>query len=801
MPIIAPPLPPLSDYSLSQIERLKSVSPAFARYFAMPTTGNSSFDSYRISRLNAWMAVAAASVFETASLKEICFFWSQRADEILKAAWRECGLLEDSVSLFALGKLGACELNLSSDVDLMIVANTPDQGVEKKIRDFRSLIAEHTDLGFCFRIDFDLRPGGPSSSLITGLSQFQEHYWSQGEAWERMALVRFRPLLGPHQISQPCLEIADRFSYRKFLDFGLLEDLKSVRSRIQTEGFNPKDGQIHIKLARGGIRDIELFVNALQVLHGGKISSLKTNSTEEALQQLGKLKLLPSKDVDFLRTTYWDFRRWENLVQAIDDRQTHFLYWPCPWGGQGWPEIEKISHLMNRVDDIVSEFFGPDHPSQEASSGELTIQGSDEDWQELLHVTHIVDKSEKTDRARRFFLMRMSDHLQRLGPEGSQALRTMTEFIRATHAKGPFFHLIKRTPNILENLMNLFSFSQHLGLVFAHRPDLIDNFFLNLKEPLSTDFETMLDEIAERKFLSDIHTAIQFLNTKDLGDVCPSLSQTADEIGTELLKRTIHELKANSMSLLPLGKWGGRELGFSSDLDFIFISKSEISEKEQKVARRFISRLTDPYRGGSLYNIDLRLRPSGKAGPILTTWHRLNEYLANESKSWERQAYLKLRSLDETPFDRSVLWKLPLDVESLKEIRAKLIKAAKPEAIDFKFEPGGLIDVELAVQTSVLNLKLDGPTNTLDMIDSLPWGSPGVTLKNNYVWIRKIEQLLQLSESLNKPELPASSPSAKRVGRILNLTEQALFSKMRDVLNQNDLLLKSLDLRQSSESL
>ena len=283
-------LPKLSAYSADQLQRLEQTSTAYRRYsnFVKSNSASSDFsDRLRLDRHRHWCEAVAASAYETATTAEICREWSKAADQILIQAWEQAGLREEACALFAMGKLGAQELNLSSDVDL-IVCTKPAAAhqVERKLRTFRRLVADVTEFGFCFRVDFELRPGGRSSPTATTVSQFQDHYWSRGETWEKMALVRLRDLTGSPDVIATVMENARHFSYRKFLDFHLLEDLKRVRSRIHVESFDARAGEIHIKLEKGGIRDIELFVNALQVLHGGKLPKLQTRSMDEALGEI-----------------------------------------------------------------------------------------------------------------------------------------------------------------------------------------------------------------------------------------------------------------------------------------------------------------------------------------------------------------------------------------------------------------------------------------------------------------------------------------------------------------------------------
>ncbi|NJL24031.1 MAG: hypothetical protein HC902_01820 [Calothrix sp. SM1_5_4] len=282
-------LPELGTYTQEQRELARTWSPAFFRYEKV--LSDPRIDDVHALRHQAWMKCVLATYFRPSSAREVCAYWSRIADELLIRAWRECGLDQGDSVLFALGKHGAEELNLSSDIDLMVVADPKNAlTLEKGLRRFQQILHQPRDFGFCFRLDFDLRPGGKMGPWITSPAQFQDYYWSQGETWERLAMVRLRAVTGSPALQRQIQDLARRFSYRKFLDFTLLEDLKALRSQVHQKGFQRRDGELHVKLDVGGIRDIELFVHSLLVLNGGKMPELQTRSTAGALERLKRKK-------------------------------------------------------------------------------------------------------------------------------------------------------------------------------------------------------------------------------------------------------------------------------------------------------------------------------------------------------------------------------------------------------------------------------------------------------------------------------------------------------------------------------
>ena len=450
---------------------------------------------------------------------------------------------------------------------------------------------------------------------------------------------------------------------------------------------------------------------------------------------------MPTAELDFLHSAYWKFRHWENLTQALDDRQTHFIYWPCPWRDRGWPAAHEVNSDVKRVEFVVSGFLGPITHSNDSvvpPDGEqvgwlsrLCFDDSSirEVWPSIMAASSLSQKTDRDERARRRFLFTMVNELAKTENDKDLGLSLLYDFIRSIRAKAAFFSLLNREPRLIADIARLLSFSPYLGALFAARPELIDTFVLNIDEPFSADFEFLLNEIAERKFVAELMASTRFLSDLDTAATMAALTHTADTIAEALIDRMTAENGAQPMDLLCLGKWGGRELGLKSDLDFIFLCAATPSERDQKTAKRFISRMTDPYRGGSLYEIDLRLRPSGKAGPILTTPENLNQYLAEKADIWERQAYLRSRSLKaKTVTPLATIWARPVttdEMRKLAEIRRQLLKEAGPSKIDLKYAAGGLVDIELAAQTAALMSPLrEATANTLELLARLeqgPW--------------------------------------------------------------------------------
>lgn len=805
-------LPRLEDYSPEQISQARTLSSALARYLNL--IQQPEIPAYYKKRHLAWISCVLATYFKTASTADICCYWSDVADQLIDDLWQAHGLDQLPVALFALGKHGAQELNLSSDIDLLVVGEPSEAAqIEKSLRKFQAALQTVGDWGFCFRLDFDLRPGGKVGPLVTSASQFQDHYWSQGETWERLALVRLRALQGPSELKQTIADLAKRFSFRKFLDFTLLEDLKVLRSQVHQKGFQRMDDELHLKLEVGGIRDIELFIHSLQILNGGKIPQVQTHSTSQAIELLQQHRLLAPETAQHLHQTYWHFRHCENIIQSLDDRQTHSVKKNI--SHPQLPKFEELTKEMTAIDAIVSDLLGHvDFTVETLPKGEAAQQQwlkdlgfSDQSiattWPQLIGATALSQNNDRDESARQQVLFLFLNELsQKPSEDRDLAMQILLDFIRATRGKATFFSMLLHTPRLIQDLARLFGTSPYLGSILASRPELLDHFILELDGEWAENPEAMLEQMSERKLLSEIRAANQYISDGSLNNLFQTTTDTADAICAQLLKQLKKEYPEARLEIVALGKWGGQEMGLRSDLDFIFISSSKPNEHDFKVARRFISRLTDPLKSGRLYDIDLRLRPSGQSGPLLVSLDQLEEYWRSAAQAWERQAYLRSRSLSALPLKTDLLVGRGLSSDELaeiKHIRTKLLKPLKEESIDVKYAPGGLVDIELSTQTAVLQHKLSEPSpSTLGMIDQLEqkhanWKTHATEIKSIYLNLRRYEQSLQLASLHKLTSADLEKPGFLKAAQLMKLTPEKAWSDLKTLLTRSNELLNQLD--------
>lgn len=806
-------LPEIASYSQQQLLEVQNFSSSFRHYYELILRKPAGLaESLRLQRHTAWLECVLAEFHQTATSRDICLHWSLTADQILQQACQFlAGELKVDLALFAYGKLGAQELNLSSDIDLVFVSQEDQPLNSAFLRKFQALIQELSEWGFCFRTDFDLRPGGRMGPLVPSFDQFQDYYGNYGEAWERLAFVRLRPIWGNAEIIEQTLKFIEKFTFRKHLDYSLLSDLKSLRQRIHSQYFHRStEDQIDLKLGVGGIRDLELFVHALQVVHGGRDLDLREKGTFEALQALSQKKILPEQETTFLEQHYWLLRRWENLVQAECDQQTHLLRFDFQLN----PPHVLIQDQMQQCDHLVSDLLGKvdlktksipatDQEQLQWLAGlGFDIQEVSQVWAEMISTTVLSRQKERDEGYRLRFLFLFIEELARFPKHRTRSLYLLKDFLKSIRAKATFYSLFLNQEQLIGQMARIFSTSPYLASLFISRPELTDSYFYKTQSSLASDDpQILLDLLSERKLLSELVNGTDFLSTLNLSGLTSRMTETADQIATVLLKSVESETNCK-LDILALGKWGGRELGLRSDLDFIFVTNEEPDETHMKAARRFFHRLTESHhRGGSLYSIDLRLRPSGNAGLMVSSYSQLLDYLNHHAQAWERQAYLRTRFFD-SAFDSGPIIQSALsrqidesDLRHLNEIRIGLLKNESKDSneIDLKYAEGALVDLEFAIQISLLKNQVRAPQNTLEQMKQMGW----LEVASLYEFMRVVEQTYQGVALTSGAILQTNSDAFESMAALLKETRDGLEKRLRSALKDSQHLLKRLDPRRA----
>ncbi len=790
---------------------------------------------------------------------------------------RECGFV-----VMGMGKLGAFELNFSSDVDLVFLyesdRGTTEGGAEGKPLSLHQffvrlseqvarIISEVTEDGFVFRVDLRLRPEGTRGDLANSLRSAEIYYESWGQTWERAAMIKARPVAGDLAVGEEFLRVIAPFVYRKHLDFTAIEEIKELKDRIDAAARKRREAK-DLKLGTGGIREIEFFVQAHQLIYGGKTPALRLRGTVAALRELERLGVVTGPERAGLEAAYEFLRSLEHRIQVFRERQTHVL----PHGeadllrlarAMGLPDAWALSAETDRhtgnVRAVYDRLFrgAPREAAAEIPPDVQALLELDPDGAEVRSRLARMGFSDPGAAARNLSMLREGPPFVRLPararryldkiaplildrvartPAPDMALAHIERFLSAIGARTMFYALLYENRKVIDVLVRLFGSSRFLSGYLLRHPELLDTFLRKDLAPLvkgrsdlrreldealaaCTDFEQELDELRRFKNLETLRIGIH-----DLGGVLSleegmfQLSALAEVLLGGALALARREARRKfGVPVLPdgtearfcvlgLGKLGAEELSYHADLDIIFvysgagetvapadgetadIRKLSNHEYFARVAQRLISILTTVTREGYVYRLDTRLRPSGNAGPLVSSLAAFERYHEESAQLWERQALLKCRfvagdrdfgkRMEETigrfTFDRPLPRGAAAEIHRLRMRMETEIGKERRDRLNLKVGRGGIVDVEFAVQYLQL---LHGPAHpslrarsTLKALYEL--ARAGVigedrfrTMDEGYRFLRALEVRLRLAHDASIEQFDPSALSPEELER------------------------------------
>jgi glutamate-ammonia-ligase adenylyltransferase len=772
--------------------------------------------------------------------------------------------------VLAMGKLGARELNFSSDVDLIYVyGHDGDTGGERPVTHFAyyAKLAEHvteaiakpTEDGFVFRVDLNLRPDGQNGPIVNSLHAAELYYQTFGRSWERNALVKARPGAGDLAVGDELLQALDPFIWRRSLDLTVVQEIQAMKARIDARA--GAEGADDLKLGNGGIREAEFFVSALQLLHGGRAETkaLRERAVLPALDRLLFAGIVPAKDRDELADAYLFLRRAEHRVQMLEGAQTHRL---PPRGERGWlarsmgysTEADFVAVLDGHRARVARLFDGllgtgtgavpldPDLALLADPQVERERRVEIAARRGLVDPDRVLAAIDAMSRRRTPFsplgdpaaaVALLSDVLGT--PDPDQALSHLSDFAAALRNVEPYFKMLSEHRRVGRLLLMLFGTSDFLSKRFLRHPELIDMLLREDQIVLSKDPATFRRELDERLAAFDPGLAPDDLLERQLGELrrykneeilriaihdiagtidLPSVSGQLTDLAEACLERclSLAELEAAGKGVAPpgrlcvigMGKLGGRELGYHSDLDLIFLYPGSGAtaghERYPRLAQRFMSFLQMPLREGRLYQIDTRLRPSGNQGALVIGAEAFTRYHTGEgteggavrSQLWERQALLRARHVagDAGIFaeirERVLLPvvygpcedRAPLAAE-IRRMRERMEAEVGREASrgkNPKTGHGGLVDVEFAAQFLQLAHGHDHPSirsgstpvalqklRTAGLLREADYAA----LASGYEFLRRVELRLRIVHDFGVDHLPAEGAPLRQLARRL----------------------------------
>ncbi len=773
--------------------------------------------------------------------------------------------------VIGMGKLGARELNVSSDIDLIYVYDQDGETAgnaegrqrlsnheyfAKAVKHIYQTVGDTTEHGNVFRVDLALRPNGNSGPSVVSLGALEEYFQVQGREWERFAWLKSRVIAPADAIHASGMQALRAtvlpFVFRRYLDYGVFESLRVLHRQIRDHAAKRAAGNPgranDVKLSRGGIREIEFTVQLLQVVRGGQFPELRTRPTLDALQRVSKAGLMPANKAGALAQAYEFLRKVEHRIQYLDDQQTHLmperdedLAWIA--ATMGFANTCAFLHALDAHRELVAEEFdtllgnGQGSCKGKGCNGG-TPRSAEDDFALVLNTLPpaLAERLKQWRTHPRVLALREDARLrlvrlvQRTGAwidEGRvselAALR-MADWIEPLLRRESYLALLQERPSVHERLLRLLGAAKWPARYLIQHPGVIDE--LASQQLLAERFDATVfeaecesrraslrttgedDEEALLNLLRRAHHAETFRTlARDVEgkltveEVADDLSALADAVLRLTARWCWQRLKNRhretpAFAIIGYGKLGGKELGYGSDLDIVFVYEDEhenASEIYAAFVRKMINWLQVKTGEGDLFEIDTALRPNGNSGLLVTSFEAFEKYQtqrgSNTAWTWEHQAMTRARFvLGEdrlaARFDavREAVITAPRDAQALAteivSMREK-VRAAHPvrgERFDVKHSVGGMVDVEFVVQYLVLLHSRQHPalranTGNINLLRRaeaaglLPAGV-GEDAANAYRRLRQVQHRARLDEAPTQVDPAELQDEAQAVQRL-----------------------------------
>ncbi len=735
------------------------------------------------------------------------------------------------------------------------------------------LLTTRTELGQAYRVDMRLRPEGNQGPLVVSWDHARHYYDVKGRTWERQAYVKARAVAGDLDFGAQYLQELEPWVYRRYLGIADIADIKALKRRIERHTAARGKDASNVKTGVGGIRDIEFVIQFLQLLNGGDLPELRTTNTLTAIDRLEHVGCLTHQERTVLETNYRFLRKIEHRLQIMFDLQTHELpqdeqelrKLALRVGFEDTPRESALDAFrrmyaqateLNRkiLNHLLHDAFADDRestpevdlvldpdPSRETIQQVLGPYGFKDPQQAYHHLMGLATERIpflSTRRCRHFLASIAPQLLKAISqtPDPDATLITLEQVSDSLGGKGVLWELFSFNPPSLQLYVKLCASSPYLCSILISNPGMIDELLDSLLLDRLPELEGMRHELAElTRGAEDLDPILHsFKNAKHLQvgvrdvmdkESLPRVTACLSDVAQVCLEQVIHHCWQQLVPrlgvpqhaggpcpwvVLAMGKFGGREMNYHSDVDLVFLYAGEGHTQAatrgggsttnqhffSELGSRVIKTMTylGPY--GRLYEVDARLRPTGRSGALATSLAEFRRYFQRgEGQLWERQALCKARVLspDERAAqaaEQAVLEAMtvkPLgrqDVESIYQMRMKLQQTASAENI--KRGPGGIVDVEFAVQMLQLCHMAQHPelrvANTLEALQrlhelGLMAEEDARFWRESYLLLRRVESRLQLLNLASHDQLPQAEEQLRRVASLLGYKEPEQFRR------------------------
>lgn len=825
---------------------------------------------------DAWAALDAHSApAETACVLALARAWREtRAAHGIAATpdGQPCAF-----SVFGMGKLGGRELNASSDIDLIYLFDTDDASSpdgKSAAEWYVELARRLTELlgagGAGLRVDMRLRPGQSAGALACSLAAAESHYESFGQAWERQMLIRARAVAGSARLGRQFVETIRPFVYRRRMDPRALAEIRRVKRRLDAEVAVAAGGDDNVKLARGGIRELEYVVQTYQLLYGGRKPELQTPSLRAALDAIERLELLPATDVDALRDAYIFLRRLENRIQMLDGRQNHRLPPDGPlreglarsmgcatvaemmllYEGHRRRVLGIFEDLFASTEDGASTGDGTSPSGPDAGDGTLLVATVRHASVAQLAATGIEDPNEAFDIFRRIGALplvrssknaslvveRMAHGLCRIAaevPDPMGSLARLERWLGHQNALSTQLSMLADDEQMARVLLGLLGRGAYLADLLTEHPEAFVPLFV--AQDVSGGPEQVERALIEAAGRDDPAEALAELRraktTLELQIALEEIYRPHEPEGAWALNRGLATgtlkalaaicarmmgIEADDLGILMLGSVGNGEPVMNSDLDLVFVHDDmERASLATRLAQRILKELDAKAPQGFLFRTDLRLRPFGAQGVLVSSVAAARKFYRDAAPVTTRFALLRLRAVCGTPattfmnaWAETVLergW-TPEDQTELAGVRARIHDQVPAEKRDVKNDPGTLSDIEFFVAREQLlrggdeRVRLVSTRAALEALHDIGAcsASTHVTLTDALRWYKRLSSHLRVIFPRPVSEWPEKPGELRVLARMMGMkSAEALVSAYedtrRDVLAEVDSALGGPD--------
>ena len=703
-------------------------------------------------------------------------------------------------AIVALGKLGGRELNHSSDVDLLFFYSEEGQlAPHISYHEFFNRLANKIlgtfstpDPGSLFRVDLRLRPEGSAGPLARSLESMENYYAGFGETWERIALIKARGIAGSHELAYDFLRLHQPFIYPKSSTPDLLEEIAKIKLRIERDIVGADRLERDVKLGRGGIRDIEFIVQTLQLIHGARHPFLQEPNMLKALRALRELDLLASQEVLALDNAYRFLRRVEHRVQIEAEQQTHTVP----------DEPSALDRLARSLRFSSANDFTVALQSRMRSVGPIfrrIISGTAGETAEVsLALFNDPKRAEKALRnlergAASFHVApRTRQIFQKLRPtllnwltRAADPDATLNQFLRFVEAYGLrslLFELLVTNPRLLELLVKTFDASRFAGDLLIRRPQLLEDI---TRDPTFDKPRSVTENLRRLESLGAnpndfdpirAYRQRQLLRIilREIGELAPPAAVFAElsDLAEACLVFTAGLLGHEQLTIIALGKFGGREISYGTDLDVVFVGE------DNRIAQSLIAAMAQPTGEGSIWPLDVRLRPEGENGPLVCSLETYRSYYGNRAQLWEMQALTRARAISGPLKDAFIevaktAWRragrdpeLFVKIDNMLE-RIRRERGSGSDFLDLKTGTGGIIEAEFLVQALAMRENLREPDSRRGLERLRECGflndAEAAKLKQSYEFLRRCESALRRYENKAISALPNDRSEQRRL--------------------------------------